>query len=198
VLHVPSNEKRSLLRSVLQDPTMTRVLVFTRTKHGANRVAEQLDRGGVPSQAIHGNKSQNARQRALDSFKAGRTRVLVATDIAARGIDVDGVTHVINFEIPDEPETYVHRIGRTARAGAAGVALSFCAADERGALRDIERLIRKPMRVVENHPFASSASMGDDHGKSGRQASGDHREAGRARGHRTRGASARRPAHARA
>jgi len=196
VLHVASNEKRSLLRAVLQDPAMTRVLVFTRTKHGANRVAEQLDRGGVPAQAIHGNKSQNARQRALDSFKTGRTRVLVATDIAARGIDVDGVTHVINFEIPDEPETYVHRIGRTARAGAAGVALSFCAADERGSLRDIERLIRKPMQVVENHPFVSSASMGESHGKSGRQAGGDHREAGRTRGRRTRGPAARRAAHA--
>ncbi len=157
VLHVASDDKRALLREVLRDTSMTRVLVFTRTKRGANRVAEQLDRGGVPAEAIHGNKSQNARQKALDSFKGGRTRVLVATDIAARGIDVDGITHVINFEIPDEPETYVHRIGRTARAGASGVALSFCAADERGALRDIERLIRKPVPVVEDHPYASGA-----------------------------------------
>ncbi|HTA20926.1 MAG TPA: DEAD/DEAH box helicase, partial [Polyangia bacterium] len=125
VLHVERGNKRALLKEVLRDPAMTRVLVFTRTKHGANRVAEELDKKGVPSAAIHGNKSQNARQRALDAFKAGRVRVLVATDIAARGIDVDGVTHVVNFEIPDEPESYVHRIGRTARAGASGVALSF-------------------------------------------------------------------------
>jgi len=122
--------------------------------------------------------------------------VLVATDIAARGIDVDGITHVINFEIPDEPETYVHRIGRTARAGAAGVALSFCAAEERGALRDIERLIRKSVRVVEDHPFASN--RGDSHGKSGRQAGGDRRPAGGARGGGTRGAKAGGPVHTRA
>jgi ATP-dependent RNA helicase RhlE len=133
---------------------MKRVLVFTRTKHGANRVADQLERGGVSAAAIHGNKSQNARQRALGDFKQGTVRVLVATDIAARGVDIDGVTHVINFELPNEPESYVHRIGRTARAGASGVALSFCDAEERGLLRDIERLTRAPIKVVENHPFA--------------------------------------------
>jgi ATP-dependent RNA helicase RhlE len=154
VLFVDRSDKRALLKEVLRDPTMTRVLVFTRTKHGANKVAEELDRKGVPSAAIHGNKSQNARQRALDAFKAGRIRVLVATDIAARGIDVDGVTHVINFEIPDEPESYVHRIGRTARAGASGIALSFCDAEERASLRDIERLIRSQVPVVADHPFA--------------------------------------------
>jgi ATP-dependent RNA helicase RhlE len=159
VLHVDSGSKRSLLREVLRDPSMSRVLVFTRTKRGADRVAEQLDRSGVRAEAIHGNKSQSARQRALDAFKAGQTRVLVATDIAARGIDVDGITHVINFEIPSEPETYVHRIGRTARAGAAGVALSFCAADERAALRDIERLIRKSVKPVEDHPFAAKTPV---------------------------------------
>ena len=120
VLHVERGDKRALLREVLHDPTMTRVLVFTRTKHGANRVAEQLDRNGVRADAIHGNKSQGARQRALDAFKRGGIRVLVATDIAARGIDVDGITHVINYELPNEPESYVHRIGRTARAGASG------------------------------------------------------------------------------
>jgi ATP-dependent RNA helicase RhlE len=189
VLHVANDDKRSLLREVLRDPSMTRVLVFTRTKRGANRVAAQLDRGGVPAEAIHGNKSQTARQRALEAFKAGRTRVLVATDIAARGIDVDAITHVINFEIPDEPETYVHRIGRTARAGAAGVALSFCAADERGAFRDIERLIRKSVRVVEDHPFVSTT--GDNHGKSRRQAGGDRGRAGGAGGGGARGAAAR-------
>jgi ATP-dependent RNA helicase RhlE len=155
VLHVDRANKRALLNEVLRDKAMTRVLVFTRTKHAANRVAEQLDRSGVRSAAIHGNKSQNARQRALDGFKRGELRVLVATDIAARGIDVDDVTHVINFELPDEPESYVHRIGRTARAGASGVALSFVDREERQNLRDIERLTRTKVRVVENHPFAS-------------------------------------------
>jgi ATP-dependent RNA helicase RhlE len=154
VLYVERGNKRALLKEVLRDETMTRVLVFTRTKHGANKVAEELDRKGVPSAAIHGNKSQTARQRALDAFKTGRIRVLVATDIAARGIDVDGVSHVINFEIPDEPESYVHRIGRTARAGASGVALSFCDAEERGSMRDIERLIRAQVPVVTDHPYA--------------------------------------------
>jgi ATP-dependent RNA helicase RhlE len=158
VLFVDRGNKRALLKEVLRDPSMTRVLVFTRTKHGANKVAEELDRKGVPSAAIHGNKSQNARQKALDAFKAGRIRVLVATDIAARGIDVDGVTHVINFEIPDEPESYVHRIGRTARAGASGIALSFCDAEERGSLRDIERLIRAQVPVVADHPFVGQAA----------------------------------------
>jgi ATP-dependent RNA helicase RhlE len=196
VLHVAHDDKRALLREVLRDPAMTRVLVFTRTKRGANRVAEELDRNGVRAEAIHGNKSQNARQRALDGFKGGRTRVLVATDIAARGIDVDGVSHVINFEIPDEPETYVHRIGRTARAGAAGVALSFCGGDERTALRDIERLIRKSVQVVEDHPFVSN--RGESDGKSGRQAGGDRGSAGGARGRRARGAASNRAPYARA
>jgi ATP-dependent RNA helicase RhlE len=163
VLFVERGHKRSLLKEVLRDPTMTRVLVFTRTKHGANRVAEDLEKHGVPAAAIHGNKSQNARQRALDAFKDGRIRVLVATDIAARGIDVDGVTHVVNFEIPDEPESYVHRIGRTARAGASGVALSFCDSEERASLRDIERLIRAAVPVVADHPFAGVAAPKAEH-----------------------------------
>ena len=120
---------------MLRDPALSRVLVFTRTKHGANRVSADLDKAGIAAAAIHGNKSQQARQRALEDFRAGHSRVLVATDIAARGIDVDGVTHVINYELPHEPESYVHRIGRTARAGAAGVALSLCDASERGQLR---------------------------------------------------------------
>jgi ATP-dependent RNA helicase RhlE len=154
VLHVERADKRALLREVLRDPKMTRVLVFTRTKRGANKVAQELDRNGVRADAIHGNKSQGARQRALDAFKRGGIRVLVATDIAARGIDVAGVTHVINFELPAEPESYVHRIGRTARAGASGVALSFCDREERGALRDIERLTRTSVRVVQDHPFS--------------------------------------------
>jgi ATP-dependent RNA helicase RhlE len=154
VLHVDRGDKRALLREVLRDPKMTRVLVFTRTKRGANKVAEELDRKGVRADAIHGNKSQGARQRALEAFKRGGIRVLVATDIAARGIDVEGVTHVINFELPVEPESYVHRIGRTARAGASGVALSFCDREERDALRAIERLTRTPVRVVQDHPFS--------------------------------------------
>jgi ATP-dependent RNA helicase RhlE len=176
VLHVERGHKRALLKEVLNDPAMSRVLVFTRTKHGANRVAEELDRKGVASAAIHGNKSQNARQRALDAFKAGRVRVLVATDIAARGIDIDGVTHVINFELPDEPESYVHRIGRTARAGASGVALSFCDREERDNLRDIERLIRAQVPVVSDHPFAGLAAPApaatDEPRGFGRQGSG--------------------------
>jgi ATP-dependent RNA helicase RhlE len=121
---VQTEHKRDLLVTLLEQPALSRVLVFTRTKHRANRVAEYLERANIDADAIHGNKSQGARQRALDRFKSGSSRVLVATDIAARGIDVDGVTHVVNYEIPNEPESYVHRIGRTARAGAAGVALS--------------------------------------------------------------------------
>jgi ATP-dependent RNA helicase RhlE len=155
VLHVQSAHKRGLLAEVLRDRAMSRVLVFTRTKHGANRVAEHLNRGGVcTAEAIHGNKSQSARERALAGFKKGSVRVLVATDIASRGIDVDGITHVINFELPNEPESYVHRIGRTGRAGAAGVALSFCDPSERTFLRDIERLTRARLRVVEQHPYS--------------------------------------------
>ncbi|MGB8298821.1 MAG: DEAD/DEAH box helicase [Polyangia bacterium] len=154
VLHVQSNNKRNLLAEVLRDRAMARVLVFTRTKHGANRVAEHLNRGGVCTEAIHGNKSQSARERALAGFKKGSVRVLVATDIASRGIDVDGITHVINFELPNEPESYVHRIGRTGRAGAAGIALSFCDPSERTFLRDIERLTRARLRVVESHPYS--------------------------------------------
>jgi ATP-dependent RNA helicase RhlE len=148
VFHVPSAVKRSLLVHLLNDPAMSRVIVFTRTKHGANRVSDHLARAGVPSQAIHGNKSQNARQKALADFKAGTTRILVATDIAARGIDVDDISHVVNFELPVDAESYVHRIGRTARAGRSGVAYSFCDAAEKGALKDIERLTRRPLQVA--------------------------------------------------
>jgi ATP-dependent RNA helicase RhlE len=153
VLFVDSADKRALLADVLKDPAIARALVFTRTKHGANRVAEQLDKMGVQADAIHGNKSQSARQRALDDFRRGKTRVLVATDIAARGIDIDGITHVINYELPNVPESYVHRIGRTARAGADGIALSFCDASERAFLKDIEKLTRQRLTVVENHRF---------------------------------------------
>jgi len=153
VLMVPKNRKRELLAHVLKDKDLSRVLIFTRTKHGANKVAKQLDQLGITSGAIHGNKSQNARQKALNEFRAGKIRALVATDVAARGIDVDGVTHVINYELPNEPESYVHRIGRTARAGAAGISLSFCDHEERAYLRDIEKTIRQQVPMMEDHPF---------------------------------------------
>ncbi len=155
LMYVEKSQKKDLLRFVLNDPKLKRVIVFTRTKHGANRVSELLTNNRVPSEAIHGNKSQNARQRALDAFKEGRIRVLIATDIAARGIDVDGITHVINYEIPNVAESYVHRIGRTARAGAEGSAISFCDAEERSFIRDIEKLIAQPIPVDKNHPYHS-------------------------------------------
>jgi len=159
VYFVRQSDKRTLLREVLRDPALTRAIVFTRTKAGANRVTRDLNAAGVTADAIHGNKSQNARQNALTGFRNGKVRVLVATDIAARGIDVDGISHVINFELPNEPESYVHRIGRTARAGASGVALSFCDAAERTYLRDIERLTRKSLSVVANHQFVSGSEV---------------------------------------
>ena len=147
VVFVERGDKREVLCAMLKDPGLARVLVFTRTKHLANRVAEQLERSGFPADAIHGNKSQGARQRALEAFRAGKVRVLVATDIAARGIDIDGITHVVNYELPNVPETYVHRIGRTARAGAGGAAISLCDGEERAYLRDIERLIGQKVPV---------------------------------------------------
>jgi len=150
VIHVEQKDKRALLSHLLEDAALKRVIVFTRTKHAANRVSEHLDKAGISSGVIHGNKSQNARQRALESFKAGRARVLVATDIAARGIDVDDISHVINYELPNEPESYVHRIGRTARAGTAGIAISFCDPAERSYLRDIERLVRNEIEVISS------------------------------------------------
>ena len=153
VMFVTRDNKRSLLVDVLKDKAVSRAIVFTRTKHGANRVAEQLSKSGVAADAIHGNKSQGARQKALNAFKSGDIRALVATDIAARGIDVDGVTHVINFELPNEPESYVHRIGRTARAGAEGVAVSFCDAEEVAYLRQIEKTIRMPVPVEIDHAY---------------------------------------------
>jgi ATP-dependent RNA helicase RhlE len=153
VLFVAKDKKQALLGELLGDEDMARVLIFTRTKHGANRVVKHLDRIGVEADAIHGNKSQGARERALKGFRAGRIRALVATDIAARGIDVEGVTHVINFDLPNQPESYVHRIGRTARAGAAGIAISFCDHEERAYLADIEKIIRQSVPVHEDHPY---------------------------------------------
>ena len=157
--HVPAAGKTALLTDMMSDPALSRVIVFTRTKHRANRVADKLGKSGVAVEAIHGNKSQGARQRALKQFRDGNARVLVATDIAARGIDVDGVTHVINFELPNEPESYVHRIGRTARAGASGQAIAFCDPAERGYLRDIEHLIQCRLTVIGD---ASAANDGWD------------------------------------
>jgi ATP-dependent RNA helicase RhlE len=148
VYFVAAHAKRDLLVELLADPAMDRVLVFTRTKHGADKVCKFLRHAGLAVEAIHGNKAQNARVRALEAFRSGQARVLVATDIAARGIDVQGISHVINYELPNEPESYVHRIGRTARAGAGGTALSFCDASERAYLKDIERLTRVSLAVA--------------------------------------------------
>ena len=150
VYFVPAQAKRDLLLELLADPAMDRVLVFTRTKHGADKVCKFLRQAGLAVDAIHGNKAQNARVRALEAFRSGQARVLVATDIAARGIDVVGISHVINYELPNEPESYVHRIGRTARAGAGGTALAFCDSSERAYLKDIERLTRVSLAVVEH------------------------------------------------
>jgi len=156
---VEKADKRALLVEVLRDSGMKRVLVFSRTKHGANRIAEHLVKAGVGAEAIHGNKSQNARERALANFKAGRIRVLVATDIAARGIDIDEVTHVVNFDVPEVPETYVHRIGRTARAGASGMAMTFIEQEERVDWRNIIKLTRQDIPIVDGHPYQSRLPM---------------------------------------
>lgn len=153
VYFVDKGNKRHLLIDILKKDSIERALVFTRTKHGADRVAKVLSRAGIISQAIHGNKTQNARQNALKNFKSKQTRVLVATDIAARGIDIDDLTHVINFELPNVPESYVHRIGRTGRAGADGIAIAFCDAEEKAYLKDIQKLIGKQIPVIDDHPF---------------------------------------------
>jgi len=158
VYFVDRGFKRQLLAHVLKDKSIERALVFTRTKHLANRLTEQLATDGVRAEAIHGNKSQSARERALANFRAGTTPVLIATDIAARGIDVEGVSHVINYELPNIPESYVHRIGRTARAGAEGIAISFCDREEVAFLRDIEKTIRLKVPVVTDHPFAGQTA----------------------------------------
>ena len=163
VFLVPKNRKTSLLIHLLGDQRVSRALVFTRTKRDANRVAESLVAAGIGAAAIHGNKSQGARESALESIKTGESRVLVATDIAARGIDIDGITHVFNHDVPNIPESYVHRIGRTARAGKGGWALSFCAPEEQGFLADIERLIRKRVTVYktpENLPPEAKRARG--------------------------------------
>jgi ATP-dependent RNA helicase RhlE len=182
IYFVDKKDKRSLLLHVLKGSEIPTALVFTRTKHGADKVAQGLARAGIRAEAIHGNKSQNARQRALENFKSRQTRILVATDIAARGIDIDELTHVINFEMPNVPETYVHRIGRTGRAGASGTALSFCDLDEKEFLRDIQKLIARQIPVVEDHPHVlyggisadapTASAVSNGNGQSGRNNGG--------------------------
>lgn len=156
---VDKKNKPELLLHILKDNSIATALVFTRTKHGADKVVKFLHRAHIAAAAIHGNKSQNARQNALSNFKSGDIRVLVATDIAARGIDIDDLTHVFNFDLPEVPETYVHRIGRTGRAGNTGIAIAFCDADERTALRDIQKVIGKTVPVIHEHPYPLSPSL---------------------------------------
>ncbi|MEX1192263.1 MAG: DEAD/DEAH box helicase [Brumimicrobium sp.] len=153
IYFVDKGNKSKLLLHLLENPELTSVLVFTRTKHGADKVVRILNKNKVNAAAIHGNKSQNARQKALGQFKDGKIRVLVATDIAARGIDIDELAYVINYELPNVAESYVHRIGRTGRAGAAGTAIAFCDATEKPYLKDIEKLIKQKIEVIDGHPF---------------------------------------------
>ena len=173
IYFVEKQDKRSLLLHILKEQSIPTALVFTRTKHGADKVAQGLTRAGIHAEAIHGNKSQNARQRALLNFKSRQIRILVATDIAARGIDIDELTHVINFELPNIPETYVHRIGRTGRAGASGIAISFCDAEEKEYLHDIQKLLGNPIPVAENNPFAMQATFFQQRQSASRPAPGN-------------------------
>lgn len=200
---VEKNDKRLLLNHILKDKNIKTALVFTRTKHGADKVVKDLVKAGITAEAIHGNKSQNARQRALANFKNRTTRVLIATDIAARGIDIDDLTHVINYEIPNIPETYVHRIGRTGRAGASGIALTFCDGEEEiDYLKDVQKLIAKDIPVEEDHPYplsmqsmtekmmskAKNAPAKGKSGGGGRSGGGSSRAGGRPSSHRGGGA----------
>lgn len=155
VMFVERENKRALLKHVLADHNLKRVIVFSRTKHGANKIVDYLEKNKILAVAIHGNKSQSARQNALENFRSGKIKILIATDIAARGIDIDEISHVINFDLPNVSEDYVHRIGRTARAGASGVAISFCDAEEKAFLKDIEKLIGKKIELNDGHPFHS-------------------------------------------
>ncbi|MEM1331543.1 MAG: DEAD/DEAH box helicase [Planctomycetota bacterium] len=183
IYHLPQTHKLTLLGHLLQDEGFARTVVFTRTKFGAERLAKRLKGEGIAADAIHGNKTQGQRQRALDAFRSDRLRVLVATDVAARGLDVDGVSHVVNFDLPEEPESYVHRIGRTGRAGATGQAISFCSRDEHGLLLGIERLTGKKIEVesapdelgIPDHPMPHRGQpSGTSRGKTGRRPSGKH------------------------
>jgi len=157
---VEKPDKPALLQHLLADPALRNVLVFTRTRHGADRVARHLARARIPAEAIHGDKTQRAREQALSDFRRGKSRVLVATDIAARGLDIVGLSHVVNYDLPNEPESYVHRTGRTGRAGLSGIALSFCDIGERPYLPAIEQLLRKHLKVVEDHPHRSGLRPG--------------------------------------
>lgn len=181
IYFVEKSDKRKLLTHLFDEYGMHRTLVFTRTKHGANRLTQQLSKAGIPAEAIHGNKSQTARTKALDKFKSGKVQALVATDIAARGIDVDQISHVVNFDLPNEPESYVHRIGRTGRAGAEGIALSFCAEDERGYLVDIERLIQMHVSIAEDNPYQSEHGIPQPTDLSSRRSSRKSSSNGRSR-----------------
>jgi ATP-dependent RNA helicase RhlE len=190
VIHIEAQHKLAVLVDLLGDTDMSRALVFTRTKRGADRVARHLDTAGIRVAAIHGNKSQPQRRHALEDFRSAKVRVLVATDIAARGIDIDGVTHVVNYELPDVPESYVHRIGRTARAGADGIAISLCGADERIQLRDIERLTRQSIpaedrRRLRTGGLAAESEMRGQNGGASRPGGGEGRRNGG--GHRLQG-----------
>lgn len=181
LFYVEKADKKNLLIHLLKDKAIKTALVFTRTKHGADKVVKDLVRVGITAEAIHGNKSQNARQRALTNFKNRTTRVLIATDIAARGIDIDELTHVINYELPNIPETYVHRIGRTGRAGLNGIALSFCDAEEIAYLKDIHKLISKQIPVEEAHPYPMSPQSLAAKPAENKNGSG-HRNGGQQRG----------------
>ncbi len=172
ILFVDRENKGALLESFLMGEADSRALIFTKTKHGANRVASQLAKKRIHAGTIHGNKSQAARLQALESFRSGKARVLVATDIAARGLDIDGITHVINYDLPMEAESYVHRIGRTARAGAVGVALSFCDAGDRTYLRRIEKQIDRPVSVDSSHPYHSAKVEAHEDSKGGGRRNG--------------------------
>ncbi len=186
VYHVDKAKKGNLLVDLLQNGGIKTGLVFSRTKHGADKICRMLNAAGIQSGAIHGNKSQTARKQALDSFKRGKLRVLVATDIAARGIDIQALPHVVNYDLPDVPETYVHRIGRTGRAGRQGTAVSFCDVSERSLLRDIERLISISIPIESDHPLAGSAPQTEVRGSAGsfapRRRGGDNRSTHRASG----------------
>ena len=175
--YVDKANKTKLLAHLIDTMDIPSALVFSRTKHGANRIARDLDKAGISAAAIHGNKSQTARVQALNDFKGGRVRVLVATDIAARGIDIEELSHVFNYNLPDVPETYVHRIGRTGRAGHDGVAISFCQFDEKGDLKAIEKLLGKPIRVVEEHPFPMTNFDPPKKDKNGRPVNAEDAEA---------------------
>jgi ATP-dependent RNA helicase RhlE len=182
VMFVDRPDKKLLLRSLLKDKSVESAIVFTRTKHGANKVVKDLSKAGVEAVAIHGNKSQSARTRALAGFKSGRIRILVATDIASRGIDVDGVSHIFNYDLPNISESYVHRIGRTGRAGRAGIAIAFCDATESAFLRDIEKLIGQEIEVDEDHDWHFAEANPAQGGRSGQRQGGQRGQGPRGQG----------------